>query len=111
MPPRPMLNRIRAAIAKNPVAFQRIVRAPAFVRRFGGLDDESKLKRMPRGYAEDHPAAQWLRYQSFTAGRSLTDDQVTSSRLPALLESDFAAMKPLVRWLNAALGLPAAQRR
>jgi hypothetical protein len=32
-------------------------------------------------------------------------------RLPQLLEADFALMLPLVRWLNAALGLKPAQRR
>jgi hypothetical protein len=31
---------------------------------------------VPRGYPQDHPAAGWLRYQSFTLGRQLTDAQV-----------------------------------
>ena len=69
------------------------------------------LKRVPRGFAEDHPAARWLRYQSFTLGRGLTDAQVTSARLTANLEADFATMLPLVRWLNAALGLAPARNR
>jgi uncharacterized protein (TIGR02453 family) len=111
MPPRPVLNRIREALAANHTAFERIVRAPALVRRFGGLDDESMLKRMPRGYAEDHPAAAWLRHQSFTVGHLLTDNQVTSSRLPSLLEADFEAMRPLVRWLNKCLGFPESRAR
>ena len=65
------------------------------------------LKRMPRGFADDHPAGKWLRYQSFTSGRMLTDAQVTNGRLPALLEKEFAGLLPLVRWLNTALGYPA----
>src|SRR6266571_807820 len=91
--------------------FERVVRAPGLVRRFGGLDDEAVLKRMPRGFPETHPAAHWLRYQSFTAGRRLSDAQATSARLPALLAADFARLLPLVRWLNGALGLRAATRR
>ena len=59
----------------------------------------------------DHPAARWLKYKSFTLGRAYTDAQVTSPRLPVLLEADFALMLPLVRWLNAALGYPALARR
>ena len=55
MPPRPILNKIRDAIVERPKAFQKVVRNPGFVRRFGGLSDEETLKRMPRGYAEDHP--------------------------------------------------------
>ena len=72
---------------------------------------EEMLKRMPRGYADDHPAAPWLRYQSFTVGRALKDDQVTGPRLAQVLEKDFRAMLPLVRWLNTALGLRAAAAR
>ncbi len=111
MPPRPALNRLREAIAEDPKGFARAADSPAIRRRFGGLSDEAKLKRMPRGFADDHPAAKWLRHQSFTLHRTLTDAQVTSARLPALLEAEFTAILPLVRWLNAALGLRAAARR
>ena len=83
MPPRPQLNKLRDAIAKDAKGFDRLARS--IPRRFGGLDDEGSLKRMPRGYAEDHPAAKWLRFQSFTSGRTLTDAQVTNASLVSLL--------------------------
>lgn len=111
MPPRPLLHKLREAIAENRKAFEKVAASPAIVKRFGGLSDESMLKRMPRGYAEDHPAAKWLKYQSFTLGREVSDAQVLSAKLPALLEQEFAAILPLVRWLNAAMGLKAAARR
>jgi uncharacterized protein (TIGR02453 family) len=111
MPPRPSLNKIRDAIADDPTGFTRIVQNPRARRRFGGLSDEAVLKRMPRGFAEDHPAAKWLRYQSFTIGRELSDTQVLGPRLPALLEADFKLMVPLVRWLNRTLGLREATVR
>jgi uncharacterized protein (DUF2461 family) len=69
------------------------------------------LKRMPRGFGEDHPAARWLRYQSFTLSRPLSDLQVISARLPALIEAEFTAMLPLVRWLNGVLGLKTVKGR
>lgn len=102
MPPRPQLNRLRDAIAERPDAFSRMM--AGLPKRFAGLDDSAVLKRMPRGYSEEHPAARWLRYQSFTSGRSLTDAQVTSARLPDLLAREFEQLLPLVRWLNGALG-------
>jgi uncharacterized protein (TIGR02453 family) len=111
MPARATLNRLREAIAENWKGFLRVVRDPKLLRRFGGLDDEAMLKRMPRGFPETHPAAHWLRYQSYTAGRRISDAQATSARLPALLETDFARLRPLVRWLNGALGLKAAKQR
>lgn len=66
------------------------------------------LQRVPRGWEADHPAARWLRFQSFTVGRSLTDAEATSARLTKALHTDFQAMTPFVRWLNAAIGLKAA---
>jgi uncharacterized protein (TIGR02453 family) len=111
MPPRPALDTLREAMAAKPTVFTRIVTAPDVRRRFGELDDEAVLKRVPRGYAEDHPAAGWLRYRSFTMGRMLTDREVLSSRLLESVEKDYALLLPLVRWINAALGLKPAERR
>jgi uncharacterized protein (TIGR02453 family) len=111
MPPREALTRLRDAIAEQPAAFARLVNAPAVARRFGGLDTDAVLTKVPRGYPPDHPGAVWLRHKSFTLGRALTDAQAVSARLPQLLESDFALMLPLVRWLNAAMELRSAERR
>jgi len=111
MPPRPALNTLRDAIAGNSKAFEKAAASPAIQKRFGGLSEDAMLKRMPRGFAEDHPAARWLRFQSFTLSRELKDTQITGPRLPAFLESEFTAILPLVRWLNGVLGLKMAARR
>ena len=102
MPPRPQLNQLRDAIAEKPDPFVRMV--TQLPRRFGGIHEYSTLKRMPRGYAEDHAAAKWLRYQSFTSGRALKDSEVTGAKLAPLLAREFGALLPLVRWVNGALG-------
>ncbi len=111
MPARPALERIREAIAHAPDAFGRLTSDSRFRRRFGRLDQEAMLTRMPRGYAEDHPAARWLRYRSFTASRDLDLEEVMSPRLPDILERDFTTLIPLVRWLNRAIGYSEWERR
>jgi uncharacterized protein (TIGR02453 family) len=111
MPPRDALLNLRRAIADDPRRFTRLATNPKAMRRFGALMDEARLKRVPRGFAPDHPAAQWLKFQSFTLGRMLRDSQATSARLPALLEADFRIILPLVRWINGVLGLRPAVRR
>lgn len=111
MPPKEALARIRDAIAEKPAAFAKTVTAPAVKKRFGEMDSDAMLKTTPRGYPPEHPGAKWLRYKSFTLGRAYTDAQVVSPRLPAVIESDFALMLPLVRWLNATMGLKPATRR
>jgi len=111
MPPREALLKLRDAIAEDPKRFARIATDRRLVRRFGGLSEEAVLRRVPRGFAPDHPAARWLKFQSFVTGRALTDAQAVSARLPTLLEADFRLMVPLVRWINGVLGLRAAERR
>jgi uncharacterized protein (TIGR02453 family) len=111
MPARTTLEKIRAAVAEEPDALDRIVRAPAFRRRFGALDPEAMLTRLPRGYAAGHPAERWLRYKSFTATRMLSEREVTRLQLPRTLERDFAVLLPLVRWLNRSIGYGPWSRR
>jgi uncharacterized protein (TIGR02453 family) len=103
MPPRGSLAKIRDAIAAKPREFERLLRS--LERRFGSLDAESKLTRVPRGYPADHVAADWLRYQSFTLGRPVPATDLVSPKLPAKLARDLTALTPFVRWLNGALGL------
>ena len=104
MPPRGQLGKIRDAIAEDPKGFGVVVESPALKRRYGKLEDEHTLTRVPRGYEPGHPAEKWLKYQSFTLGRALGEADVMSKRLPQILERDYKAMLPLVRWLNTAIG-------
>ena len=111
MPPRPALQKFRVAIANDPRGFEKIALAPKLKRTLGGLSEESMLKRAPRGYDEAHPAARWLKFQSFTVGKRLSDAEVTSARLTGILQSHYEVMLPLVRWLNTTLGLAPARAR
>ena len=114
MPPRPSLQRVRAYFDTDLAGWVRAVSSPAFKRRLGKLTDDEDgvlLKRLPRGYTEDNPAARWLRYNSFTVHRSYTDLEICSPNLVDRAMRDFAQMLPMCRWLNRALGyLPESKR-
>ena len=111
MPPGPTLAKLREALAEDPRGFERGLLAPAVRRRFGPLDEDAMLKRLPRGFGEGHPAARWLRYQSFTVGRRLSTAEVLGKNLPKTLEKDYRMTLPLVRWLNRAMGFLPVKRR
>ncbi|MBM4193351.1 MAG: DUF2461 domain-containing protein [Gemmatimonadetes bacterium] len=114
MPPRHSLAKVRDHLVADLPAFKRAVSGAAFKKRFGGLSDDEpglKLTRMPRGFAEDHPAAAWLRFNSFTVSVEYSDRDMLSGTLLDKAMKDFALMVPLCRWLNLALGYPPAKRR
>src|SRR5260370_28398366 len=105
MPPKEALHNLRDAIAEDPRPFERMVTNAPVKRRFGGLDEEAMLKRVPRGYAPEHPAARWLRLQSLTLGRELQDAQAIGARVPAPLRADFRLNVPPAPRINRVLGL------
>jgi uncharacterized protein (TIGR02453 family) len=112
MPARPALMRLREAIAAQPSVLKRLTSSPGFRRRFkSGLSQEAKLVRVPQGFSPDHPAADWLKLQSFTAAATIEPSVVTSPRLVDRLCRDYEALVPLVRWLNRALGYQPASTR
>lgn len=111
MPPRPSLQRLRDAIAGDYESFRAIANSSQIKRRYGGLSEEGRLSRVPRGFPSDHPAGDLLRNVSYIVGRQVADEEVLSKKLPRTLEKDFSVALPLVRWLNNALGYRPATSR
>ena len=111
MPPAAALKTLREAIADDHEELRSILRQPAFKRAFGALSDEAVLKRTPRAFDPEHPAADLLRYKSFTVSRELSEADMSNAKLPDMIAKQYATMLPFVRWLNRVLGLPAHSRR
>ena len=98
-----ILQKEREHIAANLRRFRTIVESPAFKRRVGTLDGGQLLQRVPRGFAPDHPAADYLRYRMFIAGHEFPASFATSPRFYAGVLDVFRHMAPLVRFLNEPL--------
>jgi uncharacterized protein (TIGR02453 family) len=102
MPSSSDLRLIREHIAGHHRALHRLVTGDAFKRAVGTLDGE-QLSSMPRGYAKDHPAAHYLRFKQFLAGKEFSAEFATSPRFYPELLGIFRAVAPLVRFLNTPL--------
>jgi uncharacterized protein (TIGR02453 family) len=102
MPSSSELNAIRSAIADDHRRFRRVVSAPSFRRTVGELSGE-QLTRVPRGYAKDHPAAEYLRHRQFIGGREYPADFAMSPRFYSELLTVFRGIAPLVGFLNRAI--------
>ena len=102
MPSSADLRAIRAHIDATHPRLHRLISAAAFTRLLGGMTGE-QLTRVPRGYASDHPAADYLRHKQFLAARERDAAFATSARFYPELLATFRATAPLVQFLNAAL--------
>ncbi len=107
-PERPVLNAWREAVGKRSAEVHAALGDPGFVRAFGSVGGE-RLKRVPPGFAADHPDAELLKLKDITVGRRLADEDVLSADLPDVISDDLAAALPLLRLLaGLAAGSPAA---
>jgi uncharacterized protein (TIGR02453 family) len=100
-PQPPQLYAVREHIAANTSQLRAIVESPAFRRRIE-LQGE-KLTRVPRGFAADHPAAEYLKYKQFVAGAQFPAALAASAKLHATMLTVFKQVLPLSRFLNTAL--------
>jgi uncharacterized protein (DUF2461 family) len=96
------LQAVREHIAANHRRLRAIVEAPAFLRAAGPLHGD-QLQRIPRGFAKDHPAAEFLKYRQFMAGREFPAVFATSPRFYAGVLAVFRQVVPLTTFLNEPL--------
>jgi uncharacterized protein (TIGR02453 family) len=101
-PQPPQLVAVREHIAANIRQLRAIVESPAFRRRVGALEGE-RLTRVPRGFAKDHPAAEYLKFRHFIAGAEFPAAFAASPRFYATMIAVFREVLPLARFLNVPL--------
>ena len=99
MPAPEDLNAVREHIAANTKEFREIVEARSFRRIFGELSGE-QLQRVPRGFRADHPAAPYLKFKQFLAGRSADPALATKPAFFEFVVESLEAMTPFIRFLN-----------
>lgn len=93
---------VREHIASNHRRLRSIVESPAFKRAVGSLQGE-RLQRVPRGYPRDHPAAEYLKFRQFLAGREFPATFATGPRFYSGVLRVFRGVAPLTRFLNEPL--------
>lgn len=108
-PQRPQLHAVREHISANFRRFRSIVEAPAF-RRVVALDGE-RLQRVPLGFPKDHPAAEYLKFRQFLAGRELPPETAAQPGFYRIVLNTFKQVSPLIHFLNEPLVGNELQRR
>ena len=100
-PQTPQLHRIREHIVANVQNFRNLVESAAF-RRIGGVTGTT-LQRVPRGFSQDHEAAEYLKLKQYLAGEQLDPKLATSPRFYGALLRRFTKLAPFIQFLNTPL--------
>ncbi len=95
------LHAVREHIAAHQRRFEAIIGAPG-IRKLGGVKGDT-LSRVPRGFARDHPAADHLMRKQFLGSREEPAAFAARPDFYRQLVHTFAALAPLVRFLNEPL--------
>lgn len=100
MPPSPVLKAIRQEIFENLEEFESIVKNEDFIRHFGEEFHGEKLKTKPKGFPDDFPGLEYLRYKHYTVAKEKTDKEMLSENILNEIIEVFESMYPLNRFLN-----------
>ena len=103
-PPNPILNRVRAAIDASLSEWQALVESRELLDTYEeGVQPSGMLKRPPRGYTQDNPAIEYLKYKGFFTRRFFPDDQVTDESFTDEVLTAWKTVHPLVDFINSAI--------
>jgi uncharacterized protein (TIGR02453 family) len=105
VPEAAQLKKVRQEIDYNLADFKKIVLAKKFKDVYADLDrsKEFVLSRVPKGYEPDNPAAEYLKFKSYIAFFNIPDAALTSKDLVKKTLHGFAALQPLLNFLNEAV--------
>ncbi len=101
MPEKDMLEKIRQEIDYNGKNLSKILNKATFKNTFGALEGE-KLIRAPKGYDEENPHIDLLKYKSFIVSQAITDNEIEEVKLKGLLKKYSKEMLPFIEFLYPA---------
>lgn len=97
-PPPKILESIRTDIFDRPQEFLTLLdTASGF-----SLDDEFRVKRLPKGFPADFEYADYLKYKDYTLYRTLSDEEVLSPGLLGNVLAECRKVQPYLAWINRA---------
>lgn len=99
------VKKMRSIIDADWEELKEIVEDKQFRKFFGTqlVSINPPLKRMPRGYDENHPAAEWLRMKELLASWHFEDEILFAEDFEERLEEGCKALCKFSKWCNSVL--------
>ncbi|MES2935316.1 MAG: DUF2461 domain-containing protein [Pseudomonadota bacterium] len=102
MPPADRLRAVRQHIVADAAGFAKVLKDKSLARAFGGLQEEGKLTRPPKGFDPDLTHIEYIKLKNFIVWKEMPLNLANSDELKHLLANSFKDAFPLVSWLRGA---------
>ena len=109
MPEKDQLLAIRRRLLEHHVEWKRLIEDKRLLRAFK-VHDPMALTRAPKGFPEDHPAMEWIKWRQWGVTAHLPAETALRPGLAQEIEKRFRLAAPLVDFLNAPLVRPERPR-
>lgn len=103
MPEADKLLKLRRYIAEHGHELEKILDSKSFKKVYPGLDEDSMLKRAPKGFPMDHEFVEFLKFKSFTVHHPLAASEALKPGFGKTVDKYFKMIKPLNEFLLEAL--------
>jgi len=100
MPPSDRLRAIRQRVIEDTAGFSKVIRNKTIKDNYGGLQEEGKLTRPPKGFDADSPHLEYIKLKNFIVWK----ESSLKKKIPADIGKEilvgFKDAYPLVSWLR-----------
>lgn len=100
MPQPEVLKKIRDEVYYKYDIFRKIIEDKDFIKTFGRIDDDQKMKSPPRGYPKEFPGIELLKYRNYAVMHFVSDELATSERYLNYAKKVFQTLYPLNSFFN-----------
>ena len=97
------LKNIRDHIVAHPEKLAKLLKNKTLIETFGGLSEEDRMARPPKGYTADLPHIEYIKNRHFLCETHFSLKKRSPKDLAGEIAKHFEAAKPLVLWLREAV--------
>ena len=100
MPPSDRLRAIRQQVIADAAGFSKVIKTKSIKDNYGGLQEEGKLTRPPKGFDADSPHIEYVKLKNFIVWKESSIKKKIPADLGKEVLAGFKDAYPLVHWLR-----------
>lgn len=100
MPPSDRLRAIRQRVIEDATGFSKVLKNKTIKDNYGGLQEEGKLTRPPKGFDADSPHLEYIKLKNFIVWKESSIKKKIPADIGKEVLAGFKDAYPLVTWLR-----------